>query len=181
MRKEVTVQDKYIIGIDLGLTGAWALFRLVDNKIEFISVIDLPVKDGSIDVLTLAEFFYSLFSDGLSYKILIEKVHAMPQNGSKSSFSMGRTLGCIESIIKLSSLLNLSDVSCEFINPVKWKKEVGLPKGAAKELSISLAKNLFPDSSKFLTRKKDHNRAEAILIGYYGFLETLREAENVKT
>lgn len=50
--------------------------------------------------------------------------------------------------------------------PSKWQSFFGLTGKADKETSLELARKKFPKSA-FLKRKKDHNRAEAILISLY--------------
>lgn len=56
------------------------------------------------------------------------------------------------------------------IHPMTWKKEyslVGIPAKEAKDRSISVAKSIFPLVTDRLARKKDHGRAEALLIAEY--------------
>lgn len=52
----------------------------------------------------------------------------------------------------------------EYPVPFTWKNEMGL-KGKDKNYSLRKAKNLFPGVP--LPRKKDHNRAEALLLAQY--------------
>lgn len=54
------------------------------------------------------------------------------------------------------------------ITPAKWKPYVGVPTGADKEASRQRALQLFPDQCANLARKKDHGRADAMLLAHFG-------------
>jgi crossover junction endodeoxyribonuclease RuvC len=54
------------------------------------------------------------------------------------------------------------------VTPQKWKPAVGVLKGADKEASRQRALQLFPDQATNLARKKDHARADAMLLAYFG-------------
>lgn len=53
------------------------------------------------------------------------------------------------------------------VKPAVWKKALGLNK-KDKDASIKKAIELFPEMESKLARKKDHDRAEALLLAYYG-------------
>ena len=53
------------------------------------------------------------------------------------------------------------------------KRERAAAKGEAKEQARALVIQLYPGMASSLTRKADHNRAEAVLIARYGY-EVLR-------
>jgi crossover junction endodeoxyribonuclease RuvC len=55
----------------------------------------------------------------------------------------------------------------ELVVPQTWKAHYSL-RGSDKELSRLRCLKLWPDTARHLTRKKDHNRAEAILLARYG-------------
>jgi crossover junction endodeoxyribonuclease RuvC len=61
--------------------------------------------------------------------------------------------------------LDAFEVPYDLVRPAKWKKALKLDREA--ETSLCLARELYPDSQSFLKRKKDHNRAEAILLAHY--------------
>jgi hypothetical protein len=55
------------------------------------------------------------------------------------------------------------------ITPVKWKSIVGITAGVAdKEQSRARALQLFPSQAANLIRRKDHARAEAMLLAWCG-------------
>jgi crossover junction endodeoxyribonuclease RuvC len=64
--------------------------------------------------------------------------------------------------------LGLCHVSLKYVPPQTWKKFHGIPPKSDKEYSRGLVMQMRPDLAKELARKKDHNRAEAVLIALYG-------------
>ena len=163
------------IGIDPGLSGAisWILEEPEGVSTGFM---DMPIKDCFLDPQALLD----LLSGDPVAAICIEQVGAMGTDGRSSLSRFMEIFGGIKAIALLSGH------PLTFIRPLDWKKALGLvvvtPKGQAvkltpqeraikkklaKEASMSLAKGLYPDSSGFLTRKKDHDRAEALLLAHY--------------
>ena len=64
----------------------------------------------------------------------------------------------------LTGLLLSKRIEYHRVQPVNWKRDMGLYK-QGKEGSLDLARYLFPQISKtHLARKKDHGRAEALLL-----------------
>lgn len=150
-----------IIGIDPGVGGAIAV--LVENDIP--GLWDMPTmkkgKTGNSRELNCYEL-HRLLETAKSEKptVILENVHAMPKNGSMACFSLGHTFGGIKGVIaSLGYTLHL-------VEPRTWKKYFKLPKD--KEASRSLAIRLNPHVSHQLARKKDCDRAEALLIARYG-------------
>ncbi len=148
-----------ILGIDPGKTGAIAL---VDPVIgEVYGVEDMPA------VLELAVFLLQYNPTDL--QAIVEKVRALPpaqgrrRAGTQSSFNFGRSYG---EVIGLCAGL---DIPLDYIDPITWKRRAGLI-GEDKAASMDLARRLYPEAKRWLTRKKDHGRAEAILIATYGII-----------
>lgn len=79
-------------------------------------------------------------------------------------FLMGHGLGIWEGIITALGY------RLEWVSPQRWKKAMlGVGKQEAdKEASVREAIRLYPKWSDKLRRKKDHGRAESILICVYG-------------
>lgn len=95
-------------------------------------------------------------------KAAVEKVHAMPGQGSKSTFNFGENYGFIKGVLEAFS------IPYQEVIPQKWKKEYSL--SADKNQSIKTAKQLFPDVDlrKSNRCRKDHDgMAEALLIAEY--------------
>lgn len=146
------------IGIDPGLTGAVGVLQ--DG--EFRSLFDIPTTlkgSGSVkqevDPSGLRRMLGERMTDGEFCEIALERVSAMPGQGSSSVFSFGDTFGCCRSVGALSG------VSVVMVTPGVWKKHFGL--GRDKEESRALAVRLFPKAELHL--KKHADRAEALLIG----------------
>lgn len=151
----------YYIGIDPGKNGAMAVLDGKNDRI--IEVVDCPVIGRFINSSVIVAFFerYLKTEDG-EPKIFvgIEKAQAMPKQGVVSMFNYGVGYG-----LYLGILCGFRIPYVE-IPPAKWKKEFSLMLKDKNE-SIRVAKQLFPQVSKQLNRKKDHGRAEAILLAAY--------------
>ena len=147
-----------IIAIDPGIDGAAA--ALDDSCGLFQDVIDLPTrvvgKRREIDVKLLTAWMYHL----MPRRIVIEEVHSMPRDGRVGSFRFGVTYGMIKAVSVISS------GEIEFVAPQTWKAYFQLI-SEDKAASRGLALRLWPDQEHVLTRVKDHNRAEAMLVAWW--------------
>ena len=90
-------------------------------------------------------------------EICMEAVHSMPGQGVSSSFQFGRAVGVI------SAVAELTNYPFHLVSPQKWKKHFHLT--SDKNESLDLARYFWPEAK--LIRKKDGNRAEALLIALY--------------
>ena len=99
-------------------------------------------------------------------KVVIEQVSAMPGQGVTSMFNFGQSFGILKGICSAMHL------SMHFVRPAKWKKYFNLIK-CEKDASRTKAIEIFPYFSTNLSKKKDANKADAILIASY-FYETYR-------
>ena len=100
-------------------------------------------------------------------KVVIEHVTAMPGQGVTSMFNFGQSFGILKGICSAMQL------SVFFVRPAKWKKYFNLI-NSEKDASRTRAIEIFPYYSSHLSRKKDSNKADAILIASY-FFETYKE------
>ena len=100
--------------------------------------------------------------------VVIEQVSAMPGQGVTSMFNFGQSFGVLKGICSAMQL------SMQFVRPTKWKKYFGLIK-AEKDASRTKVIEIFPYISSELSRKKDSNKADAILIASY-FYNTYKKA-----
>jgi crossover junction endodeoxyribonuclease RuvC len=146
-----------ICGVDPGITGA---FAVLSAEGSLIAVDDLPVirsgKLGWIDAEALTSRLTEIRA-GHELRAIVERVHAMPRNGSQAAFSQGATLGSI------LAALQVLRARIELVTPAAWKRSYGLK--SQKAASLDRARLLFPAAE--LDRKKDHGRAEALLIAKY--------------
>jgi crossover junction endodeoxyribonuclease RuvC len=150
-----------ILGIDPGLSGAWAL---LDRAGTVLGCDDLPViRDHGtawIDGPQLHDHVRQAIPSGSFQRIdaYIERVHSMPKQGVVSSFTFGLSFGSVLAGVQLL------DASIRLVGAPEWKKSAGLSKD--KHASRDRARLLFPTVR--LNRVKDHNLAEALLIAHYG-------------
>ena len=96
--------------------------------------------------------------------VVVEQVNAMPGQGVTSMFNFGQTFGAIKGICASLGL------PIFFVRPSRWKKHFDLI-NSQKDSSRTKAIEMYPSLSNELSRKKDVNKADAILIARY-FFET---------
>ena len=162
-----------IIGIDPGISGSICFFQ--DGKI--IDVIEMPtMAEGKKNKRQVngAQIFNEVSKriknmDKKDIKIIIEQVSAMPGQGVTSMFNFGQSFGILKGICSAMQL------PMYFIRPAKWKKYFNLI-NSEKDASRTKAIEIFPYFSSNLSKKKDSNKADAILIASF-FYETFRENE----
>ena len=92
--------------------------------------------------------------------VIVEQVSAMPGQGVTSMFNFGQTFGAIKGICAALSL------PIFYVRPTKWKKHFELI-NASKDASRTKVIEMYPSISDRLRRKKDVNKADAILIARY--------------
>jgi Holliday junction resolvasome RuvABC endonuclease subunit len=155
-----------VVGIDPGLSGALALLEVANGDTTLVDVIDVPVVGSgakqSVDVIGLQEWLQR-HGPRCAY---LERAQVMPKQGSSSGFKYGRVVGALEAVLAISA------IAITMVEPSKWKRHFHL-QGADKEGARGLVIRLFPGRHHFFARKKDHNRAEAVLIGLYGLQTSL--------
>ena len=100
------------------------------------------------------------------YKVVIEQVSAMPGQGVTSMFNFGQSFGILKGICSAMQL------SMHFVRPAKWKKHYNLI-NSQKDASRTRAIEIFPYFSSQLSKKKDSNKADAILIASF-YYETYK-------
>ena len=151
-----------IFGIDPGLSGGIAI--LDDNKIK--EIFDMPVmSDGKknkrqLNSALLAQLFKDNIKDMEDTVMIVEQVNAMPGQGVTSMFNFGQTFGAIKGI---SAALGLPIF---FVRPAKWKKHFELI-NSSKDASRTKAIEMYPSIAEKLSKKKDVNKSDAILIARF--------------
>ena len=102
-------------------------------------------------------------------KVVIEQVSAMPGQGVTSMFNFGQSFGVLKGVCSAMQL------PMYFIRPAKWKKYFNLI-NSEKDASRTKAIEIFPYFSSQLSKKKDSNKADAILISSF-FYETYQSEQ----
>ena len=153
-----------IIGIDPGIKGAICILK--DGKI--LDVFDMPIMpvgkknksqvNGSQIYNEIQKAI--IHEDKKDIKVVIEQVSAMPGQGVTSMFNFGQSFGVLKGIF------SAMQIPMDFISPVKWKKHYNLI-NTQKDSSRTKAIEFFPYISSQLSRKKDANKADAILIASF--------------
>jgi crossover junction endodeoxyribonuclease RuvC len=146
------------LAIDRGLTGA---FAAIDAVGQLIRCDDLPViREGKLAWIDSNELAGMLMDcrQGRPAQIVVERGQAMPSQGVSSTFTTGVVLGSI-----LAACQCLA-IPLHIVPAATWKRSMGL--GSSKGVSLDKARLRFPTAE--LDRKKDHNRAEALLLAEYG-------------
>ena len=92
--------------------------------------------------------------------IVVEQVNAMPGQGVTSMFNFGQTFGAIKGICAALGL------PIYFVRPAKWKKHFELI-NSSKDSSRTKAIEMYPLFSENLSKKKDVNKSDAILIARF--------------
>ena len=162
-----------IIGIDPGISGSICFFN--DGKI--LDVIEMPtMNDGKKNKKQVngSQIFNEISKrintlEKKQIKVVIEQVSAMPGQGVTSMFNFGQSFGILKGICSSMQL------SMYFVRPSKWKKYFNLI-NSEKDASRTRAIEIFPYFSGQLSKKKDNNKADAILIASF-FFETYKREE----
>jgi len=153
-----------IIGMDPGISGAICFFENGEVK----EIIDMPnMADGKKNKRQInGPQLYNEISSRIKNTpkkeivVVIEQVSAMPGQGVTSMFNFGQSFGVLKGICSAMQL------SMRFIRPAKWKKYFGLIK-TEKDASRTKVIEIFPYISSQLSKKKDSNKADAILISSF--------------
>ena len=162
-----------IIGIDPGISGSICFFQ--DGKI--IDVVEMPTMaegkknkkqvNGSQIFNEISARIKKLNKNDI--KVVIEQVSAMPGQGVTSMFNFGQSFGILKGICSAMQL------PMYFVRPAKWKKYFNLI-NSEKDASRTKAIEIFPYFSSHLSKKKDSNKADAILIASF-YYETYKIEE----
>ena len=176
-----------VLGIDPGVTGAWAIVRLLHDKApELLAVGDLPTRAIKmtkrtalrLDVRKTRDALHSIlvgrelpddnhvwtagYSEtiGSIDRVVVERLTGGPGITSTTAFSLGWTGAVLDSVLTLLGRGDYIQAS-----PSAWKRTLLVP--ADKAQAKKRATGLF-GHDKGWPREKDHNRAEAALLALYG-------------
>ena len=152
-----------IIAIDPGISGSICFFE--DGKI--LEVLEMPTMiEGkkSKRQVNGAQIYNEILKriDGSKKqtRVIIEQVSAMPGQGVTSMFNFGQSYGILKGICSAMQLPMF------FVRPAKWKRYFNLI-NSQKDASRTKAIEIFPYFSSQLSKKKDSNKADAILIASF--------------
>ena len=162
-----------IIGIDPGISGSICFFQdgIIEDVVEMPTMIEGKKNKKQVNGSQIFNEISKRIkkTDKKNIKVIIEQVSAMPGQGVTSMFNFGQSFGILKGICSAMQL------PMYFVRPAKWKKYFNLI-NSEKDASRTRAIEIFPYFSTQLSRKKDLNKADAILIASY-FYETYKTEE----
>ena len=156
-----------IIGIDPGVSGAICI--LTEGKIteiyEMPTMIDGKKNKKQVNGAEITNIINKELVNEKDINVVIEHVSAMPGQGVTSMFNFGQSFGVLKGICAALKL------PVHFIRPVKWKKHFNLI-NTEKDASRTKVIDVFHYISSKISKKKDANKVDAILIARF-FHETV--------
>ena len=159
-----------IIGIDPGISGSICFLEdgIIKDAIEMPTMTEGKKNKKQVNGSQIFnEISLKIKSfEKKNIKVVIEQVSAMPGQGVTSMFNFGQSFGILKGICSAMQL------PIYFVRPAKWKKYFNLI-NSEKDASRTRAIEIFPYFSSNLSKKKDSNKADAILIASY-FHETYK-------
>jgi len=151
-----------IFGIDPGISGA---ISILENK-KVIDIFDMPTMiDGKknkrqVNGSQVTNIIKEKLNGNKEIVVVVEHVNAMPGQGVTSMFNFGQSFGVLKGICAALS------IPIYLVRPAKWKKHFNLI-NTNKDASRTKVIQTYPEISSQLSRKKDSNKADAILIARY--------------
>lgn len=156
------------LAIDPGVTGAAALVQkdLTAPFCSIVQVFDLPVLTEhtsagkvrrSLDPIGLNSLVASVEFDVLA----VERLVAPPGIHSITAYSLGKTAGTIQTVAALAGR------PLRVVSSNVWKRGLAVPpdKAGARRFATK-----YFGTDQHWPRVKDHNRAEAALIGVWALI-----------
>ena len=160
-----------IIGIDPGVSGA---ISVLENK-KVVEIFDMPTMiDGKknkkqVNGAQVTNIIKDKLNLSKEIVVVVEHVNAMPGQGVTSMFNFGQSFGVLKGVCSAMQL------PMYFVRPAKWKKYFNLI-NSEKDASRTKAIEIFPYISSQLSKKKDANKADAILLASF-FFETYQSSD----
>ncbi|KAJ6409274.1 hypothetical protein OIU84_008883 [Salix udensis] len=174
------VGSSWVMGIDPDVSGALALLKIDESGCS-AQVFDSPhlkVMVGKgirkrLDVKSIVQLIRSLDAP-IGTTAYLEQSTPFPQDGKQGWWSGGFGYGLWIGVLVASGF------SVVPVPSMKWKNDLELTGGrCTKDDSRRIASTLFPSLSPLLERKKDHGRAEALLIAAHGKGMKLKNSSSV--
>ena len=151
-----------IIGIDPGLSGGIAIL----DDLKIFDIYDMPIMSegkknkNQLNSAQLVNIIRENTENEDEIAVVVEQVNAMPGQGVTSMFNFGQTFGAIKGICAALKL------PIFFVRPSKWKKHFELI-NSSKDSSRTKVIEMYPSLANQLSKKKDVNKSDAILIARF--------------
>ena len=167
----MTYTPHWFVGVDPGAKGAIAVLKIGDIEGKLNLVMDMPIRNGRVDPYPLS----ALPAPPRNFIAVIEKVHAMPDQGVTSMFNFGKLYG------GLLTFFDYTALKLMLVSPRDWKGHYGL--GSDKGEAIARADQVFGKHEMWHRTGKrggamlDENSgcAEAALLAFYGWKQTTND------
>jgi len=158
-------QDRLVLGVDPGLSGALAFYAPASGEVE---VFDMPThvitqgqRRTQRSVLDDHQLAALIRDRAHRVKLaVVEEVSAGPKQGATSMFRFGEAYGAARLAVVAAG------IPLELVRPSVWKRVMRV--SADKDSSRRRASQLIPSASELWSRKKDDGRAEAALLALLG-------------
>ncbi len=151
-----------VLAVDIGSSGAAALLDDTGTLLDFV---DLPTLDAgpACRPEISPHLFAAIVRRWASSRAWVE--HIGPRLGDRpaGAFAFGGSKATVE------TALAVLGVPFRTITPATWKRTAGIPPGKSmKDVARARAIERWPAHAEAFARVKDHDRAEAALIGWAG-------------
>lgn len=149
-----------LVGIDPGVQPALALKDTDTGEIELFDETAVKMKHGRghktiPQAATIAARLHQWRPD----LVVLEAVQPIKGQGLVSSCNFMRAAGLLEGVCAGLGL------SYELVRPQQWQKDLRMKRGP--DASYARVLEMYPSLAPQLKRKKDHNRASALLLAIW--------------
>ena len=185
MTSPTVYHSPVLIAVDPGMTGAIAVTRgdkTVVRDLPMSRNTFLKTQSKCLHVVALDNLLMELLGDcpaGTPVVYITEQMQSLGRRTpARTLLGLTEMAGTLETAFRMYCLYADYPLFIRRYQPRRWIQWV-FPdaekrtdrKNEAKTESLELAKRLFPKNRGDLTRKKDHNRAEALLLTLAGLAE----------
>ena len=158
--------DYLILGVPTRFFRDWIVSRYLDKILEQVKNFKLSLNRIEFKIIEENKQKQEYIKIEYDVRVIVEQVSAMPGQGVTSMFNFGQSFGILKGICSAMRL------PIYFVRPAKWKKYFSLI-NSEKDASRTRAIEIFPYFSSQLSKKKDSNKADAILIARF-YYETYK-------
>ena len=151
----------WVLGIDPGVTGAFAVFRPDGTLHEVLDMPIIQVKVGDTMRPRVCAVGVRMLIRNTPVCSVAYLERVGPSSSAAGSFTFGRSVGVVEGVLASYG------TPVVLVSPQKWQPHFGI-KGKDKLMSRAMAARLFPEHKSLFARVKDDGRSDSCLIGLYG-------------
>lgn len=162
-----------IAGIDPGKTGACALYEVATGDMlarskRVVDIMDLPIAGDRLDSVEFKRWLLAHHPDLVV--IEVSRIRPTVINGVQRHSNAANMGKLIEINGMAQGVVECLGIPLKRADPVVWKRAAGVLGAENKDASLELARSIAGTKAtrEWLRRKKDHNRAEALLLAVYG-------------